>query len=366
MTFRCRRLVRGPLAAIAFACVAASFAGCSRAGEVPADFGAIAVTTQAARVTTLRDVVTAAGTIIPMAAADFVVAAAEPCAIAELPKAEGDAVQAGDIVVRLDIPAIASDVAMRQLELTDATARAELAKAEADRFASLFEKGLAARTQLETARSAASVAESNLSQARGRLDAAKAAEATTIIRARFAGVVVKRWHGPGDRVTGLDTDPILRIVDPARLQVTMQLPTADANRILPGQVATVQTETGGEAAVVSMKLTPTSPAVTTTDVRLNFLVPTLLPLDTPVQVDIVVNERPDAITIPADAVQRANGVTFVWVPNENSQATRREVRLGLITNNQAQIVSGLAAGEPVIVTGLSQLTDGVSITISKG
>jgi RND family efflux transporter MFP subunit len=325
----------------------------------------IAVTTQAARVTTLRETIGAPGTIVPLASADFVVAAGEPCGIAELPKQEGDTVQAGEMVVRLDVPAVAAEVATRQLELTEASAHADTAKAEAARLTSLVEKGLAARVLLENARSAASVADANLSQARGRLEAAKAAEASTIIRARFAGVVVKRWHNQGDLVSGLETDPILRIVDPGKLQVAAQVLTADAARILPGQTADVQTATGSEAAVVALKTGPTSAATTTTDVRLNFLVPTTLPIETPVQVNIVVSEQRDAIVVPADAVQRAEGATFVWMANENGQATRREVHVGYIANNLAQIESGLAVGEAVIVTGLSQLREGARVTVSK-
>ena len=83
------------------------------------------------------------------------------------------------------------------------------------------------------------------------------------------------------------------------------------------------------------------------------------------QVNIVVSERRDATVVPADAVQRTEGAAFVWVPNENSQATRREVHVGYIANNLAQIVSGLAAGELVIVTGIAELSEGTRVTISK-
>jgi multidrug efflux pump subunit AcrA (membrane-fusion protein) len=82
-------------------------------------------------------------------------------------------------------------------------------------------------------------------------------------------------------------------------------------------------------------------------------------------VDILVNERRDALVIPADAVQRADTVTFVWVATDNNQASQREVRVGFIANRQAQIVSGLTAGEAVIVTGIAQLTEGARISITK-
>jgi RND family efflux transporter MFP subunit len=356
------------LSAVLVAAVAgAGLAGCRRAGGDAADLTeAIAVTTQAARLTTVRETVSAPGSIVPQAAADFLVTASEPCGIAELPKQEGDTVQAGDIVARLDIPAVANDLAARQLEVSEAGARQATAKAQADRLAGLVDKGLVPRSQLEIARSALIVADTNLSQARGRLEAAKAADATTIIRARFNGVVVKRWHNAGDLVTGLESDPILRIVDPARLQVSAQVPTADAGRVQPGQTADIETGTGTpEPAVVAVKLNAPSSSVPTADVRLTFIAPTALPIETPVQVSILVNERRDALVVPAAAVQRTDALTFVWVATENNQAARREVHVGFISNNQAQIVSGLTAGESVIVTGIAQLTDGARITVSK-
>jgi RND family efflux transporter MFP subunit len=325
----------------------------------------IAVTTQPAKVTTLREMVTAAGTVVPQVAADFVVTAPESCAIAELPKAEGETVQAGDIIVRLDLPAVASELATRQLEVADASAHAETARAEATRQASLFDRGLVGRNQAEAAKSALSVAESNLSQAKSRFETAKIAELATIIRARFAGVVVKRWHNVGDLVTGLETDPIMRIVDTSRLQISAPMPTADAVRVLPGQSADVQSESGPLAAVVALKLGGSVPNSPTSDVRLNFVVPTTLPLDTPLQLSIVVNERLNVLVVPADALQRAEGQTFVWIADANNQATRREVRSGYITNGQAEIVSGLTAGEQVIVTGISELTEGTRITIGR-
>jgi Cu(I)/Ag(I) efflux system membrane fusion protein len=154
----------------------------------------------------------------------------------------------------------------------------------------------------------------------------------------------------------------MRVVDPARLQIAVQVPTTDSGRIQPGQTATVQTTAGSEPGIVAMKSAP-APSGSMVEIRVNFLAPTTLPIDTPVQVDIAVEERKDVIVVPADAVQRVDAATFVWVPNDNNQATRREVRLGLVANNLAQIVSGLTAGELVIVTGLAQLNEGTPITI---
>jgi len=100
-------------------------------------------------------------------------------------------------------------------------------------------------------------------------------------------------------------------------------------------------------------------------VRLNFITPTTLPIDTAVQVDIVVDERKDVPAIPTSALQGGSGTTFVWVATPDNLATKREVRIGLTAGTLVQIVSGLTVGEQVITTGIAELSEGSPITISR-
>jgi multidrug efflux pump subunit AcrA (membrane-fusion protein) len=114
-------------------------AGCRRApaeGELSGEV--IAVTVQAVRQGPIRDVVRAAGVVAPIPAGDFIVAAAEPAEVLEITKNEGDAVAAGDVLVRLEIASLASEQATRQLEVTDAVTKYEAAKAEEAKLSKMF------------------------------------------------------------------------------------------------------------------------------------------------------------------------------------------------------------------------------------
>ena len=347
--------------------VAFSVAACGR-GEEPAEGvsgEAIGVTVQQARLGSIRDVVTAAGTVVPSVVGDQTVSASESSEIVELPKAEGEKVEAGDVLVRLEVPSVVNEIATRQLELAEATQRFERAKADAERLTRLFEQGLAARNQAEAARAAMSSAEANLNQVRTRLDAAKAMDAGSVIRARFAGVVVKRWHLPGDLVIGSETDPIIRIVDPTRLQVALQVPLAQADRVSLGQLATVQSGAGAEPAVVAQKTAPSGLDVTSVEVRLNFVTTSTLAIETAVQAEIVLEDRQNVLVVPAAAVQRGEASAFVWVATDSAQASKREVRVGLTANDLTQITSGLMPGDQVITTSISMLTEGAAIQISR-
>src|SRR5881394_680105 len=77
--------------------------GCSRQAPPEAPPAPIAVKVRAARAQTLKDVLSAPGTVVPAPAADLVVIAPEACQVAELPQPEGAVVKAGDVLVRYDI-----------------------------------------------------------------------------------------------------------------------------------------------------------------------------------------------------------------------------------------------------------------------
>lgn len=341
-------------------------AGCRQApGEGQASGEVIAVTVQAARLGPIRDVVRASGVIAPIPAADFIVAAAETAEIVEITKNEGDAVAPGDVLVRLEIGSLATEQATRQLEVTDAITKYEAAKAEEDKLNKMFAQGYVARNQWEAARTALAAAESVLSQARERLDALKTTDTKSVIRARFAGIVVKRFHSVGDMVAPGEGDPILRIVDPTKLQAVVQVPSDRAARVVSGQAATIQSDVSTEPAVVATKAASEAAATPTIEVRLNFVAPTALPIDSIIQAEIALEEVAGALLVPAGAVQRPEDApAFVWVAVQD-RAERREVRAGLTATGMTQILSGLAEGDEVITSGIAQLSEGIAISISR-
>jgi RND family efflux transporter MFP subunit len=326
----------------------------------------INVTVQLARLGSLRDVIRAGGSVVPSSVADQLATTNEPAEVMDVPKNEGDKVEAGDVLARVEIASITNEIATRQLEVSEATTKYEAAKAEEAKLNKLFAQGFAARNQWDAARNAMAMADTQLSQARSRLESAKAHEGSTIIRAKFAGIVVKRFHTRGDLIAGGDADPILRVIDPTKVQVALQIPIEQADRVQQGQPVTVQADVRNEQAIVAMKNAPAGAAAATIEVRAAFLAPTTLPLDAIVQAEIVVEERPNVLVVPAIAVQRSEDLpTFVWVATQTNQASRREVRLGLSANGLTQITSGLAEGDQVIVTALAQLSEGTAIAISR-
>ena len=69
------------------------------------------------------------------------------------------------------------------------------------------------------------------------------------------------------------------------------------------------------------------------------------------------------ISIPNDAVVYKDGVNFAWIVDENGQAKRKLVQLGVVGNGTTQILSGIELGNKVIVEGVSKMNDGDKVLI---
>jgi RND family efflux transporter MFP subunit len=328
---------------------------------------AVPVSVEAARVEPLTTEVSVSGTIAPAPGADWVITAPVQGTIAELPKAEGDVVHEGDLLVRFDIPSLPADAAARKADIAQAQVKAETARAEVARLTPLVAQGIAAQRELQEAKATEAEAEATLSQAQSGSTAAIAMADRMVVRARFNGVVAKRWHNPGDIVDASVSDPILRVVNPAALQAIAAVPIADLPRVEVGRTARVTGPAGGdgEAAAVLSKPAQVEAGSPTADVRLRFAAPTHLPINATVHVDILADERAHALTVPAAAVVRDGDDTFVMVAGADNKAHKHAVKTGLMSRQRVEILSGLAAGDLTIVIGQDGLPDNAAIQIVK-
>jgi RND family efflux transporter MFP subunit len=346
--------------------LAAPACGRDAAEEAVAD-EPVRVVLQEARLDTLRDTVSAPGIVVPSAAGDWTITVAEPAEILELPKAAGDAVAVGDVLVRVEVASLSQEIAAAELARLEAANDLDRAKSAAQQAQSLFDRGLIARLEHEARQADLTSAEARLRQASARFETAKSNESRTVVRARFPGTVTDVWHAPGDLLTGRPDDPILRVIDPTRVQVAVQLPVAQVARIAPGQLASVRSFAGEttELASVSSKADTSDPNAPTAEVRLSFTQPATLPIDTPVSVEIVFDQRAGVLVVPTAAVMSDPQGTYVVIAGEDGRAHRRDVRVGIRSRELAHIVSGLEAGERVIVSGAGEIGEGTPVAPAR-
>jgi membrane fusion protein (multidrug efflux system) len=355
---------RGAVAALSIFVLAACAACRTQTEEEVETTTVVTVTTAPAARGTIRGVVHATGIVSPAPGAELIVVAPEAARIAEIHYGSGERVRRGDVLVRFEIPSSAAEAQKQQAEVVRAEATLENAKATQTRARELFDRGVAARKEVEEANRAIADAEAAVAQARASLTSAQTLAERSTVRATFDGVIARRGHNPGDLVEPAASDPVLRVIDPDRLEVIASISLADTARVrvgASGHLMSAPTNLSDVELTVLSRPTAVEAGTATAPVRLRFGHPVNIPVGTPVQVDIEAEQHRDVIVIPAAAIVREGEETAAFVANAG-KAARRPVRIGLADGTNVEILSGIDEGERVIVDGQAGLPDDAAIT----
>jgi RND family efflux transporter MFP subunit len=366
-----RRLAVG----LALAVLASSCGSCRRAEPTAQESDAAVATpvqVYTVKAETIRATLGGPGTIVPAAARDWTIYAAEPGEVADLPKAEGEDVKTGDLLVRFKYANVSAEVLARQSEISAAVTRLDAAKAEVAKMSAMFDRGYTARNTLDQAKNTQAAAELDLGRAKQMLDIANATADGATIRARFPGIVAKRFHNPGDLISGSPTDPVMRVIDPTAIQAAMTVSLQDLDRIQLGQTATVTSLTGTEPATVTSRPTPEDPRATTQEVRLTFANPPAsstssaspgpLAIDAPVQIEILLAEHQNVPVVPAAGIITGPGQPHVMAIDADGRAHRRDIRMGVMSRDRVEIIAGLVPGDRIVAADPGQVNEGTLVT----
>jgi RND family efflux transporter MFP subunit len=355
--------MRDVLAALLAASLAA---GCGRAkapDETVESDAPVVVHAAAAAPGTVNVEVKAPGTVVAAPGAELIVTAPQQGRVVAIPHGEGDQVPAGSLLVQFEIPALAADVATRESALSQARARVANAQAARDRLSGLLARGIAARREVEDAERDLAEAQASVQEGSAGLGASRQMLARQHVVAPFAGVVVRRFHNPGDLVDASAADPILRFADPSRTEVEALVPATAVPQIVAGQAALVGGPSGAHWTA-RVARTPPGVDVTTGSARVRLtLDPAARPaLGLPVEVAIVTASREATVAVPAAAVLRDGDKSSVFVVTAG-KAVRREVVTGLVSPSAIEIVKGITAGEQVVTSGADGLPDGAKVSV---
>lgn len=343
--------------------------GCQTApaGDSVTSAARVPVTTSLAVLGSVERRVEATATVVPAPGAELLVSAPAPARVSRVPFGEGERVGRGAVLVEFDIPALDTDVAARRSEIEQARARLTLADSALSRVSLLFDKGIAAQKEVEAATRERSDADSTVTQALAAQAAAADLAARRIVRAPFAGFVVRRWRNPGDLVDGVTTDPVVRLVDLDRLELDLQVPASEAGLVRLGQAVVVRAPSTSASVSGRVLGIPVlvDPNAGTFRVRASLTSGGPLPLGLPVTLAVVVERRDGIVTVPARAVVRDAGSVSLYIVDQERRARRTPVTVGLTTSDVAQIVAGLSPGTRVVVDGHDGLPDGASVEVRQ-
>jgi HlyD family secretion protein len=334
----------------------------------------------------------------------YVVAAPVSGQLTRVPLKPGDRVDAGRIVARI-LPATPAPLDARTVAATEANirslqaqlvaardgltaARAESEQAERNhaRIAELARRGFASRAALDQAmsarnrsRAAAAEAGDMVEAARQNLATARASLATGQSGGRGAvavtapvGGLVMRVPQESERVVLAGT-PLLEIGDPAKLELVVDLLSADAVRVREGAPVVVE-DWGGERPLRG-RVRRVEPfgflkvsALGVEEQRVNVIVA----LDESrearrlghgyrVRIRIITWSAPDVLRVPVSALFRSEGGWAVFAIDPAGKARLTRLRIGHLNDEFAEVIDGLHAGSRVVLHPGDALESGRSV-----
>lgn len=268
--------------------------------------------------------------------------------IVELCNCEGEAVEKGAVLARLD---------SRQAEatLSELRARQKFTAADYDRISTLVERRVASEQALDRSRSELSQIQALIAGQETRLE-------SYVLRAPMGGVVLRQ-----DGEVGEVAEPgtvLFWVGEPKPLLVEADVNEEDIPRVVVGQRAVLKADAFPsqilDATVDS--ITPKGdPVAKTYRVRLALPATTPLRIGMTVEVNIIVRVSANALLVPTNALRG----TSLFVA-ENGVAKRRDVKLGIRGASNTQILSGLNEEERAIVPFPEDLTEGAKVRDKGG
>jgi RND family efflux transporter MFP subunit len=241
-----------------------------------------------------------------------------------------------------------------------------------ERTRSLYDRQLQPKQSLDDAeaRHQAGVAQLDLaraqySQARARLDELRITLANTDVVSPVTGFVGKRFLDPGAFAS--QNSPIVSVVDISSVRLVVNLVEKDVKRVVAGVRAEVEVDAfPGEQfnGQVSRVAPVFDPATRTAEMEIEIPNPTLrLKPGMYARVRLRVAERPNALTVPLNALVEFDGRKGVFVPRENT-AKFMPVETGLQDTSNVEILKGIEERATVISTGAAGLKDGDRIVLA--
>lgn len=272
---------------------------------------------------------------------------------------EGDRVQAGQLLLRLDSRDAASRIEQAKAALTAAESQFENADAYYERIKKLAGEQSAtkqhldnARTKYEAAKAGALAARSRVAEERSQLDYFN-------IRAPFGGFVTSLTVDEGDM--SAPGAPLVTVERQDSLKIVTTLSEKDLGKVSAGQSVLVEIGSGHFRARVESVLPAGDPATRRFKVRL------VLPNQDGALVSgmfarVLFRTGTDkTISVPETAIVRRGQLTGLFVLDDENITHLRWVRLGRTSGERVEVLAGLTAGERVVADKLRQMREGMKV-----
>ena len=287
---------------------------------------------------------------------------------------EGQDVKQGDVLAVIDPKPLQAQleqqIAIRQKD----QALLDGAVLDMKRYDTLVLKDFATRQQVDQQHALVDQYRAQVINDEAQIDYARNQLSYTTIRAPIGGRVGIRQLDRGNFVRASDRATIVTItqLQPISVVFTLAAVAVGQTRLSLGQVSAPAVALGPDNTTEldrgAINLVDNQVDQTTGTIKLKATFPNLALKLWPgnfVNGRITVDNRRNAITVPAIAVRHGPRGDFVWVAKADQTAAYRAVGVGQVFGGRSLIERGLAKGEQVVVEGYYRLENGSRIEIER-
>lgn len=287
----------------------------------------------------------------------------------ELTVREGDRVERGQVIARLDDTEFQLRVRQAEDQAAAASSQLEIAERTLANNKALVDQGFISRNALETSISSAAGARASLQAARAAADLARRSAGDTVVRAPLSGLVSQRLAQPGERV-GVDAR-LVEIVDLSRIELEAALAPEQVTTLRVGQAARLTVDGMAEPmAAKVVRINPSTQAGTRAVMAYLALEPhpgLRQGLFARGSIEIA---RSQALVVPVTAVRYDQPLPYV-LQAEGGKAVARNVTLGAqgdagfdgAAEPAVEITAGLSEGQTVLRGSVGNMRPGTLIRL---
>ena len=278
---------------------------------------------------------------------------------------EGDRVEAGQVIARVESTEYADRVRQAQEQADAAKAQVEIAQRQVDNNAALVRQGFISKTAADNSLASLNTAQANHRAAQAGIDVLRKSLADTVLRAPISGQVSQRLAQPGERVA--PEARIVEIVDLSRLELEASISPADSVAVRVGQQALLRIEGAAQPVAATVaRINPSAQAGSRS---------VLIYLTVAAQPGLrqglfaqgqLATETQRALAVPLNAVRTDKPLPYVQVV-EGDRIAHRTVQTGVRGQVDGELwvaVQGVADGARVLRGAAGVVREGTQVKLA--
>ncbi len=296
--------------------------------------------------------------------------------VAKVNVSEGESVREGQLLASLDTALQQNQVAQAEQQLAGAELDLEQASHDHGQLQAMAAAEAASPEALRDGAMRVREAENRVEQARLQLESQQIKLRQMRLTAPFSGVLAEVNIRPGDRIVGEADDPDrstgsrppLVLIDPSSYELRASVPEGQSDGLEVGLGARVR-GLDGSWEPLEGTVSWVAPSVDRDSRTVAFRIevdlpeggaPSWLRDGSTAVVELLAEQRPDAVVVPDRALVYHKGEAFVYVV-ERGVVERVAIEQGVVSEGRVEVRDGLEVGQQVAISNLHLLSDGLAV-----